>query len=54
MDKLGTVVPVGHVCGHDMYVAWLIGAATLLATLNPLRRAKTSLFWDQPDVPSVY
>ena len=24
-------VPVGHMCGHDMHVAWLAGAATLFA-----------------------
>ena len=27
----GSTVPVGHMCGHDMHVAWLVGAATLLA-----------------------
>jgi amidohydrolase len=27
----GIVVPVGHMCGHDMHVAWLVGAATLLS-----------------------
>jgi hippurate hydrolase len=27
----GNAVPVGHMCGHDMHVAWLVGAATLLA-----------------------
>lgn len=30
-DKDGSAVPVGHMCGHDMHVAWLVGAATLLA-----------------------
>ncbi len=30
-DNQGTTVPVAHMCGHDMHVAWLIGAATLLA-----------------------
>jgi amidohydrolase len=30
-DNHGTVVPVGHMCGHDMHVAWLVGAATLFA-----------------------
>ena len=30
-DSSGNVVPVGHMCGHDMHVAWLVGAATLLA-----------------------
>jgi len=30
-DADGNDVPVGHMCGHDMHVAWLVGAATLLA-----------------------
>lgn len=30
-DAEGNIVPVGHMCGHDMHVAWLVGAATLLA-----------------------
>ena len=30
-DAEGHAVPVGHMCGHDMHVAWLVGAATLLA-----------------------
>jgi hippurate hydrolase len=27
----GNATPVGHMCGHDMHVAWLVGAATLLS-----------------------
>jgi hippurate hydrolase len=30
-DAEGNVVPVGHMCGHDMHVAWLVGAAILLS-----------------------
>jgi amidohydrolase len=30
-DQEGKLVPVGHMCGHDMHVTWLIGAAALLA-----------------------
>jgi metal-dependent amidase/aminoacylase/carboxypeptidase family protein len=30
-DAEGNTVQVGHMCGHDMHVAWLVGAATLLS-----------------------
>lgn len=30
-DREGKTVPVGHMCGHDMHVAWLTGAITYLA-----------------------
>src|SRR5690349_19139691 len=30
-DRDGMTVPVGHMCGHDIHVAWLAGATTLLA-----------------------
>ncbi len=30
-DKSGQETPVAHSCGHDMHVAWLMGATRMLA-----------------------
>lgn len=44
-DAEGNTVPVGHMCGHDMHVAWLVGAATLLSqTRNTWQGTLMALF----------
>jgi hippurate hydrolase len=37
-DRDGKTVPVGHMCGHDMHVAWLVGATTLFAQARDVWR----------------
>ena len=37
-NREGKTVPVMHACGHDMHVAWLVGATTLLAQARDVWR----------------
>src|SRR5690242_9388231 len=37
-DRDGKTVPVMHACGHDMHVAWLVGATTFFAQARDVWR----------------
>ena len=37
-DREGKTVPVGHMCGHDMHVTWLVGATALMAQARAMWR----------------
>ncbi len=37
-DREGKTVSVGHMCGHDMHVTWLVGATALLAQARAVWR----------------
>ena len=44
-DPSGHTVPVAHACGHDMHLAWLIGASALFArTRDAWRGTLIALF----------
>jgi hippurate hydrolase len=42
-DSAGKTVPVMHACGHDMHVAWLMGAATLLSETRHVWKGRLML-----------
>src|SRR3954463_13482731 len=44
-DREGNTVPVGHMCGHDMHVAWLAGAAALFAQAREAWRGTLIAFF---------
>ena len=44
-DRSGETVPVAHACGHDMHVAWLMGASSLFSrTRDAWRGTLIALF----------
>src|SRR5437763_207487 len=45
-DREGKTVPVGHMCGHDMHVAWLVGATALLAQARAAWRGTLMAVFD--------
>src|SRR5258708_2025632 len=50
-DAEGNTVQVGHMCGHDMHVAWLVGAVTLLSQAGEAWRGKLMAVFKRGEEP---
>ena len=46
-DEEGVEVGVSHVCGHDLHVTWLMGAARLFSEYRDQWKERYSLFFSQ-------
>lgn len=47
VDRFGQTVPIAHACGHDLHVAWLMGASRILAENRDIWRG-TAMVVFQP------